>query len=154
MATTNVTLETTIWGRLLGAPAIVAFVYNTNVSSLIRIFPDSAPQGAPMPLITHQRVGATRYPTLSGPPAGGQLVEARVQLTCWADDPLELSELVDLVRIRLDGFTGQPNTNCYSVQATHLEDEAEIPGIEPGNEAAREYGRRLDFTFWYEEPMS
>ena len=154
MAVTNVTLETTIWGRLLGDAGIVAMVYNSTVSSLIRIFPDGAPQDAPYPLITHQRVGATRYPTLSGPPAGGQLVEARVQLTCWADDPLEVSELVDLVRIRLDGYAGQPNTNCYAVQATHLDDEGEMPVIEPGNEAARAYGRRLDFTFWYEEPMS
>ena len=61
----------------------------------------------------------------------------------------EAKELSEAVRKELSGYSGTVNTR--EIEVIHLEDEGDIPTIRPGVETLYRFGKRLDFTIWYQE---
>jgi len=82
---------------------------DVDVSALVskRIYPMKLPQGWTLPAITYQRVSGVREHNLSGPSGRAR---PRFQIDCWDDDYLDAKDLANKVRLCLDGFKGDINT--------------------------------------------
>jgi len=122
---------------------------NTTLLGLVssRIYPDHAPQNATYPLIVQQCVGVTRDQSINSVPTG--LSQARQQLTCWGATPASAKSVAELVRVQLDGYRGT-STNA-NIMGCSLEMEVGVMDLSADNEAARKYGRAMDFAIWFEE---
>lgn len=86
-----------------------ALANDADVSALVssRIYPLKLPQGWTLPAVTYQRVSGYREHCLSG--ASGR-ARPRFQIDCWASDYDDVKDLADKVRLCLDGFKGDINT--------------------------------------------
>ncbi len=117
---------------------------DATVAALVgtRISPNIIRQGTAMPAVTYQQISGQRDHTLDG--ASG-FVEGRFQVNCWAKTYAETRELADAVRDALDDYS------TGTIQAIHLEDEGDIPTLMGGVDKIRRYGKRLDFTVWFDE---
>jgi hypothetical protein len=69
-----------------------------------RVYRGIAPPQAVLPRIVFVRIGGEPSRHQTG--ASG-LVDARIQLDCWADDPQEASEIAETVETSLDHLTDQ-----------------------------------------------
>lgn len=99
-----------------------------------------------LPAIVYQQISGQRDQVMAGPSG---LASPRFQITCWADTYKKADELADAVRQTLDGYSGI--VESVVIQAIHLLDEADMPGIRPDNKAQSRYGKRLDFQIWHKE---
>jgi hypothetical protein len=111
-----------------------------------RIYPSIIPQNAAMPCITYQQISGVREQLLSG--ADG-LVEARFQINCWSPTYGGARLLADYTRQALAGYQGEED-GCY-IQDIQLADENDMPQYDTEKEIISRYGKRLDFTIWFEE---
>ena len=73
----------------------------------LRIYPNLLPQGCAMPAITYQRISGHREHCLGGPSGRAR---PRFQIDCWAADYDGAKDLANKVRLCLDGFKGDINT--------------------------------------------
>jgi len=82
---------------------------DTDVSALVssRVYPMKLPQGWTLPAITYQRISGERAHNLSGPSGRAR---PRFQIDCWAADYDGGKDLANKVRLCLDGFKGDINT--------------------------------------------
>jgi Protein of unknown function (DUF3168) len=112
-----------------------------------RIYPAPAPQNAPSPFVTFQRISVDRNYTIYGPAA---LTGAVLQIDCWSDAPeyqgnyREAKLLGIAVRQALHGFRGM--MGLLHIQETNIESERDLF-------EAQDHTRRVsfDFRFWYDE---
>ena len=72
-----------------------------------RIYPLKLPQRWTLPAITYQKVSGERAHCLGGPSGRAR---PRFQIDCWADTYSGVKDLADGVRLCLDGFKGDINT--------------------------------------------
>lgn len=125
------------------------------------VVPPSTPTADKYPAVTVQRVSdATGY-TFGG---YSGLTFSRLQVTCWARTPLAMLSLRDAVfklpadltgAAGLNGFQG--SWNGLAIGCCLKLDEADMDEsalAEPGLQAARVYGRRLDFRVGYNEELA
>jgi hypothetical protein len=117
------------------------------VSNLIgsRIYPNIVPQKAPMPAITYQQISGPRLHDMQG--AVG-LAKARYQINCWAVSYAGAKELAEAVRLTLDGYSSEG-----TIAVIHLNNEGDMPEMEPGADVLSRYGKRLDFIVWFREQV-
>ena len=82
---------------------------DADVSTLVssRVYPMKLPQGWTLPAITYQRISGERAHCLGGPSGRAR---PRFQIDCWAEDYDGAKDLADKVRLCLDGFKGNINT--------------------------------------------
>jgi hypothetical protein len=67
------------------------------------MYPRKLPQGPTLPALVYQRIDTRRLHDLDGPDG---LPRPRMQVTCWAADVANATELAAAVRERLDGYRG------------------------------------------------
>lgn len=102
-----------------------------------RIYPVVLPQNSAKPAITYQEITGIPQTDLSGD--DGDLMEIRVQVDCWGENPrgyTAASALADLVRVRLQTAA----TNFHAVtnwRRIGYEDDARL------------YRGLLDVSLWY-----
>lgn len=84
-----------------------------------RVYPLMAPQAAPLPRLTFQRVGTRPVPTLDHPPRGG-LDLVRVQVDAWAGGPERAARLAAQVRGAMQAapFKGRLQNQFSAYDAT------------------------------------
>jgi len=97
---------------------------DTDVSTLVgdRVYPMKLPQGWTLPAITYQRISGERAHCLNGPSGRAR---PRFQIDCWAEDYDGAKDLSDKVRLCLDGFKGDINTES-DVGGITLEGDRDI----------------------------
>jgi len=123
-------------------------VHNTSITDLVstRIFPMVRDQLVGLPAITYQVISGIRSYDLTGP---NGLVEGRVQINCFADDPLEAGELAAVVRAALNGHRG--GAAGIDIELMLLDDQGDLPYIDPENEAQNVFAKMMDFYVLYKE---
>ena len=57
--------------------------------------------------------------------------------------------VAEALRELLDGFSG--TVSSVVIQCIFLSDQSDLPVIPAGNEVARRYAKRMDFTVWFNE---
>lgn len=123
-------------------------VNNTSITDLVsnRIYPMIRNQKSGLPAITYQVISGVRNYDLTGP---NGLVESRIQVNCFADDPLEAGELAAVVRAALNGHRG--GAAGVHIETMLLEDQGELPFIDPENEDQNVFAKMMDFYVLYKE---
>lgn len=131
-------IEKAIHSLLSGDPAITDLVAS-------RIYPLVREQSAVLPAITYQII--SNVPDYSFDGIG--MKNCRVQINCFADDPLEAAGLAEVVEKSVEGFSGSP----FDVRIEHviLEDVNDLPVITAGNEEMNVFAKTMDFLFMYKE---
>jgi hypothetical protein len=111
-----------------------------------RIYPQDVPEDAALPYLVISLI-SNRHGQLINISEG--LVEASVQIDCWADDSVEADELYYAVRISYDGYIGLMGS--VMVQACLFDNDGDIEDMFEGLAVSKRYGRRMEFDIWYEE---
>lgn len=121
---------------------------NTSITDLVstRIFSMVRDQPVGLPAITYQVISGIRSHDLTGP---NGLVEGRIQINCFADDPLEAGELAAVVRAALNGHRG--GAAGVHIEMMLLDDQSDLPYIDPENEAQNVFAQMMDFYVLYKE---
>ena len=121
---------------------------NTSITDLVstRIYPMVRDQEAGLPAITYQSISGVRSYDLTGP---NGLVDGRIQVNCFADDPLEAGELAAVVRAALNGHRG--GAAGVHIELMLLDDMGDLPYIDPENEAQNVFAKMMDFYVLYKE---
>ena len=132
-------IEKIIYSLLSNSTAVTALV-NTRIYPLIRDQADG------LPAITYQTISGIRDYDLGGP---NGLVDARVQINCFAATQLGAAELSAVVRNLLNGFKG--GAAGYTVDCMLLDDESDLPVFDMENEAMNVYAKTMDFFVQYKE---
>jgi len=114
-----------------------------------RVHPLVLPQGDTGPSIVYSRISAVGDHHMS---AASGLVQTRLQLDCWAASLDNAAALADLVKQRLDGFSGtmlwgeDSPAEAIVVQGIFFDGERE-----DFDNAAKLHRVSRDYLIWYEE---
>ena len=113
---------------------------NAGVSALVgnRIYPIEAPQEAALPYLVYQRISGPRVRSHSGPSG---LAHPRFQITGAAEAYPALRNVLNAVRVALDGFRGTMGGGV-SVGAALVENELD---------SEESFVSRLDVVLWHAE---
>lgn len=98
------------------------------------VFPDVAPEGAPLPRIVYQQVGGKEATYEEDTPPTAE--NARMQIACWAATRIEAATLAQRVR---DTLIQAPGLQARPIGARNSVHEPDT-GL---------YGARQDFSVWY-----
>ena len=109
-----------------------------------RIYPETMPQGASLPVIIYHIISGAWDITMDGEM---NLARSRFQFDQWAAEYKQARELSDAVRAALDGYSGTVGT--VEIEAIRLLDEDDLFADLPDVEGLRRSGKRLDFEIWY-----
>jgi len=121
---------------------------DTTVSGIVsdRIEPQIIPQGTAYPAIRLNHISSVREHNLVDTV---EMVPARFQIDCYGSTHAGARTLADAVRGALDNYRGTVGT--VVIQATHLIDEGDYFSEQVGVDQLRRYGKRQDYTIWYNE---
>lgn len=108
------TVEADLRGVLLGSTYVTA--YSTKVYATL------LPQEVSLPAISYTRISTIRE-SLMGNDATN--VAARFQFDCWADDPTEVRNLGNGVRVALQRYGS--STGTVTIETIFIDDQQEIP---------------------------
>jgi len=123
-------------------------INNSSITDLVgdRIYSQVREQLDGLPAITYQVISGIRGHDMSGPSG---LVEGRIQINCFATTPLASLQLAAVVRAALSGLSGSPAG--VRIECMLLEDQSDLPSIEPENEEMNVYAQMMDFYVLYKE---
>jgi hypothetical protein len=118
--------------------------FNGLVAGRIYIHP--ATGTPPRPFVTWQRISCERDHTHGGPLG---IPEERIQFMCWDEQWADAQAVADALRGSLDGASGTigSTTGCVIL----IEDEGDMPDIDPQLEERQLYGIRQDYWFAHRE---
>ena len=124
---------------------------NTSITDLVgtKIYKNVREQKAGLPAITYQVISGVRGHDLTGP---NGLVEGRIQINCFSDsanDPLGAVELAAVVRATLNGHRG--GAAGVHIETMLLDDQSDLPYIDPEDEAQNVEAEMMDFYVLYKE---
>ena len=121
---------------------------NVTLTDLVstRIYPMIRDQEAGLPAVTYQIISAPRLHSFTGPIGMSQ---TRVQINCFAADPLEAANISEIIRKAYDGLQGSPAD--VRIEAMLIEDISDLPVIVPENEQMNVYAKTMDFIVTYKE---
>lgn len=117
---------------------------DTTITDLVstRIYPQVREQQDGLPALTYQMISQVHGADISG---NNGLVEARVQINCFAATILAAAQLADKVKSSLGGFHGG------DIEQILLEETNDLPVITPENEQLNVYAKTMDFYVLYKE---
>lgn len=127
---------------------------DADISDLVgtRIHPLTLPQNPTLPAITFQWISGTRSHHYQGPDG---LSRPRIQFDCYASTYLEMEELSEALRARMDGFSGIiGDLETLSVQGIFFDSERDFyeDGADQGTgSGAGLYRRSVDYFVNYTE---
>jgi len=124
---------------------------NSGITDLVgtKIYKNIREQRDGLPAITYQVISGVRSYDLTGP---NGLVEGRIQINCFSDsasDPLGAGELAVVVRAALNGHMG--GAAGVHIELMLLDDQGDLPYIDPENEAQNVEAKMMDFYVLYKE---
>ena len=135
-----ITIEEGIYYKLANTAAVSAIVGT-------RIYPLTLPQTPTLPALTYQLITPMSIIAHDGKSGTAQ---CRYQITGFDDDPDILRDLMEEVRICMDGFKGSiGGADTITVQAMLPEGGYESYDPETGR-----YMRARDLMIWYNEPTA
>lgn len=119
---------------------------DTDITNLVgqRMYPVKLPQDPTMPAISYFRVSGIRHKSYGGPSG---LAGPRIQIDAWAGEPSgykTAKELADLIRKRLDGFSGLLGTD--RIWGAFLENDTDMYEDE-----TKLHRVSQDYFVWYKE---
>lgn len=121
-------------------------VNDTDVSALIstRAYPNVIPQDASLPALAYQVISRPGGMAHDGPIG---IAWPRFQITAQANDFDDVVDLINKVRVALDGFTGtMGGAGGVTIEGSFVKD------VRDGYEFATEREtRRLDVIIWHQE---
>jgi len=128
-------IETEIYTMLSG---------DGNITDLVstRIYPQVREQSDGLPAITYQMISQLHGHDLMG---NNGLVEARLQINCFAATILAAAQLADIVKNSLSGFS------AGDIQSILLDETNDLPSLSPENEQMNVYAKTMDFYVMYKE---
>lgn len=100
-----------------------------------RVYPQTAPQETPLPLVVWRILNKTPNLRLGGPDG---LTQYAVEFQCWADDHVEALDLADQVAVALGASA-----------LTHYPDSSPGEDFEPAIDA---FVEPVYFGFWHNAP--
>lgn len=115
-----------------------------NITDLVstRIYPQVREQADGLPAITYQMISQLHGHDLMG---NNGLVEARLQVNCFAATILAAAQLADIVKNSLSGFY------AGNIQSILLDETNDLPSLSPENEQMNVYAKTMDFYVMYKE---
>jgi len=119
------------------------------VSNIVgtRIYPLKLPQNPTLPALTFQLITPMSIIAHDGKSGTAQ---SRYQITGFADDPDSVRDLMEKVRICMDGYKGTiGGADTIVVQAMLPEG-----GYENHDPITNRYMRARDYMIWYAEPTA
>ena len=121
---------------------------NSAITDLVgtKIYPMVREQEDGLPAITYQVISGIRSHDISGP---NGLVEGRIQINCFAATVLASLQLAAVVRAALNGLRG--GAAGVAIECMLLEDQGDLPSVEPGNEEMNVFAQMMDFYVLYKE---
>lgn len=142
---------------MVGVQGVVrAYVLaDAAIAALIgtRFYPVKAPQAAVYPLVTMQKIAEPRFPHLRGP---GGMAAAHFQIDAWVKETgaafTQAQVVADLIRRRIDGFTGVLTDTSESPDASfqvaiHYEDARDLF---ESDVAGGYYRQSTDYVIWHQ----
>ena len=134
------TIEEGIYYHLANTPAVTAIVGT-------RIYPLKLPQKPTLPALTYQLITPMSIIAHDGKSGTAQ---CRYQITGFANTPDAVRDLMEKVRICMDGYKGViGGANTITVQAMLPEG-----GYENHDPETNRYMRARDYMIWYNEPTA
>jgi Protein of unknown function (DUF3168) len=132
-------LEMALFEYLSNDPGVSALVEN-------RIYPNKLKEGCNIPAISWNRVSARRIYTHDSFEDTDAWVQARIQINCWSNTPVEAMEVGEAVLVALSGFEGDMSGQLVGSSFADNEfDEYQAP---------TKYHRRImDFLISYEDDV-
>ena len=135
-----ITIEEGVFYLLSNNVAVGAIVSN-------RIYPIKLPQKPSLPALTYQLITPMSIMAHDGK---GGTAHSRYQITGFATDPDEVRDLIEKVRICMDGYSGMiGGADTIKVQAM-LPDGG---GPEDHDPVTQRFMRSRDYMIWYDEPI-
>lgn len=113
------------------------------------IWPVFVPQGESFPAVTYQQISGVREHACDGPLG---LCAARFQLNCWAEGATAYTDaraLADACRAVFDGYEGTVESTV--IQLIRVQNEMDVPGLDPEVEQRDRHGRLLELSVTYED---
>ena len=106
-----------------------------------RVYPIRLPQAPGMPAVTYFKVSGLRHYGTAGPEG---LSRPRIQIDCWARTYAAALSVAELVRQRLEGYSGAMGS--ATIQGVFFENEQEFFEAEP-----ELYRVSRDYMVFFEE---
>lgn len=126
----------------LGADAAINAIIGAMPNT--RVYPVRLPQNPTLPAITYFKVSGRRVHSSNG--ALG-LSGPRFQIDCWASKYEDAHALAELVRKRIDGYSGVMGSE--TVQGVFFESERDLYEPEPD-----QYRVSRDYFIFFEESVA
>ena len=134
------TIEEGIYYLLKNTVAVAAIVGT-------RIYPLNLPQDPTLPALTYQLITPMSIIAHDGKSGTAQ---CRYQITGFASDPDAVRDLIEEVRICMDGYKGTIGGADTIVVQAMLPDG----GYENDDPESGRYMRARDYMIWYDEPVA
>ncbi len=128
---------------------------DTTIEGIVgeKIYPILADESVREPYIVYQVLTTSPTHTLTD---SVDLVKASVQVSCWTDSYYDSLTLSQAVRDALDNYSDLENPSMGEdyFQCIHLEDEGDLFDYNKGVDKSKKFGRRLNFSVWYNRNVS
>lgn len=134
------------------ASGTIAAAVDSGASAVprYRVFPSKLPQGELRASIVYSRISGLTDHHSTGPSG---LSRPRIQIDCWAPTQDAAASLADLVKERIDGFSGSVQWddnspgNAVVIQSIMFADRES----DDYDDAVKLYRTGRDYFVWYEE---
>ena len=135
------TLKAALYSYLSGHAGLTALIGE-------RLYPSTAPPGAPLPRITFQRISeaSERHQT-----AAAGLAISRVQFDCWGRSTVEVEDVAEQLRQALETYRG----DMGGLTVRYAMIESTIDQYEPPEDAGERGIHRVtsDYAIWHEQTI-
>lgn len=113
-----------------------------------RVYPQQAPQRSALPYIVYQEIAGGSIQSMRG---GGVVSNTRVQITCIATTHDQAAEMMDDVRVLLDGYRGAVGSTGITLGHVLLIDGTrnDVSYVDPTNEQFTRFAKSEDYLFWH-----
>lgn len=134
-------IEDALFDYLRASPGVQAIVGS-------RLYPDAAPDTASLPYITFSLISSVHERHLGG---NSGVAHPRVSIDCWGLTSDDVNNLVEKVRLALDGLRG--NMAGLSVDLAYLDGVAADFQEPTKSRNIAYYRKNMTFIIWHEEEI-
>ena len=137
-------LKQALFEHMITDPTITAFVGS-------RVFPNAAPQTAPFPYITYERLDSEHFRHSLG---SSGLAKALPEIDCWDTDSVVAEQIANRVRLRFHQFQGQMGNIALQVDSSTCEGMKDaVKQPENASDPTR-WVVSVDLSVWYRETIT
>lgn len=121
---------------------------NDQTAAESRVYPQQAPQRSALPYIIYREAAGGVYGSHRG---GGVVSNTRVEITCVATTHDQAAQMMDDVRVLLDGYRGTVGSTGITLGHVLLIDQSrnDESFVDPENEQFTRFAKSEDYLFWH-----